>query len=125
MEVDSTRMCEMLVGLGDVDLVDVEEGGEGEPLVVVIRSRAVRPVCGGCGSGVWSKGYRRVVLVDLRRLGGRFGCGGGSGGGCARTLIVGWVVRGTGFLGWSGAGVADIESGSLGDYPGRAAGAVG
>ena len=69
MEVDPTRMCELLVGLGDVDVVGVDDGGEGEPLVVVIRSRRSRPVCGACGGSVWSKGCRRVVLVDLPAFG--------------------------------------------------------
>ena len=33
------RMCELLVGLGEVDLVGVNEWGEGAPLGVVICSR--------------------------------------------------------------------------------------
>ena len=69
MEVDPTRMCEKLVGLGDVDLVGIDDRGEGEPLEVVIRSRRPRPACDGCGSQVWSKGYRSVVLVDLPAFG--------------------------------------------------------
>ena len=69
MEVDPTRMCEKLVGLGDVELVGVDDGGEGAPLVVVIRSRKPRPVCDGCGGRVWSKGYRTAVLVDLAAFG--------------------------------------------------------
>ena len=68
METDPTRMCELLVGLGEVDLVGIEEAGVG-PLVVVIRSRTPRPVCEGCGAGVWSKGKRTVVLVDLPAFG--------------------------------------------------------
>ena len=59
------RMCELLVGLGDVDLVGVDDSGGGAPLGVVICSRKARPVCEGCGGSVWSKGYRSVVLVDL------------------------------------------------------------
>ena len=62
-------MSEKLVGLGDVELVGVDESGEGEPLVVVIRSRLARPTCEGCGGRVWSKGYRTVVLVDLPAFG--------------------------------------------------------
>ena len=69
MEVDPTRMCELLVGLGEVDLVGVDDRGWDEPLVVVIRSRRPRPVCEGCGGRVWSKGYRSVVLVDLPAFG--------------------------------------------------------
>ena len=36
---------------------------------MVIRSRKARPVCEACGGGVWSKGYRSVVLVDLPAFG--------------------------------------------------------
>ncbi len=68
MEVDPTRMCEKLVGLGDVDVVGVDDSGEG-PLRVVIRSRKARPCCGACGGRVWSKGYRTAVLVDLPAFG--------------------------------------------------------
>ena len=63
------RMCEKLVGLGDVDLVGINEWGEGAPLGVVIRSRKPRPLCEGCGGPVWSKGHRTVVLVDLPAFG--------------------------------------------------------
>ena len=35
-------MSEKLVGLGDVELVGIDDLGEGEPLVVVIRSRMAR-----------------------------------------------------------------------------------
>ena len=72
MEVDPTRMCEKLVGLGDVDQVGIDDRGEGEPLVVVIRSRKPRPTCEACGGLVWSKGYRscwrspKVPRVDHR-----------------------------------------------------------
>ncbi len=69
MEVDPTRMCELLVGLGDVDLEGIDERGENGPLVVVIRSRQPRPTCEDCGGGVWSKGYRTAVLVDLPAFG--------------------------------------------------------
>ena len=65
MEADPTRMCELLVGLGDVELVGIDESGEGTPLEVVIRSRKHRPLCESCGGSVWSKGHRTVVLVDL------------------------------------------------------------
>ena len=64
-----TRMSELLVGLGEVDLVGIDDLGEGAPLEVVIRSRKPRPLCGGCGSPVWSKGERTVVLVDLPAFG--------------------------------------------------------
>ncbi len=69
METDPTRMSEKLVGLGDVELVGIDDLGEGEPLVVVIRSRMARPTCEGCGGSVWSKGYRTALLVDLPAFG--------------------------------------------------------
>ena len=52
------RMCEKLVGLGEVDLVGINDSGEGAPLGVVIGSRKARPLCVACGGPVWSKGYR-------------------------------------------------------------------
>ncbi len=64
MECDPTRVCELLVGLGDVEVIGVDDGAEG-PLRVHIRGRAPRPLCGGCGGLVWSKGERSVELVDL------------------------------------------------------------
>ena len=68
METDGKRMCEVLVGLGEVDLVGVEELA-GDRLRVTIRSSGPRPVCGGCGGRVWSKGDRLVRLVDLPAFG--------------------------------------------------------
>ena len=68
METDGRRMCELLVGLGEVALVGVEEL-EGGRLEVTIRSRGPRPVCEGCGRRVWSKGDRMVRLVDLPAFG--------------------------------------------------------
>ena len=38
MECDPTRVCELLVGLGDVEIVGVDDGAEG-PLRVHIRGR--------------------------------------------------------------------------------------
>ncbi len=64
MVVDPTLMCELLVGLGVVDVVGVEERGNGS-LWVTVRTRSERPVCGVCGGRVWSKGDRPVGLVDL------------------------------------------------------------
>ena len=58
MEIDARRMCEVLVGLGEVDLVGIEELS-GDRLRVTIRSRGSRPVCGQCGGRVWSKGDQR------------------------------------------------------------------
>ena len=68
METDGRRMCELLVGLGEVDLVGVEELA-GDRLRVTIRSRGPRPLCEGCGGRVWSKGDQPVRLVDLPAFG--------------------------------------------------------
>ena len=68
METDGRRMSEVLVGLGEVDLVGVEELSDGR-LRVTVRSRGSRPVCGGCGGRVWSKGVQVVRLVDLPAFG--------------------------------------------------------
>ena len=68
MESNPTRVCELIVGLGDVDVLGVEDVA-GEPLVVHIRCRGARPRCGGCGGVVWSKGSELVGLVDLPAFG--------------------------------------------------------
>ena len=67
MEQDPMRICELLVGLGDVDVVGVDDEPSG-PLVVHVRTRH-RPVCGGCGGLVWSKDISAVRLVDLPAFG--------------------------------------------------------
>ena len=64
MESDPTLMCELLVGLGEVDVVGKSDDGRG-PLWVTVRSRSSRPVCQSCDGPVWSKGDRPVRLVDL------------------------------------------------------------
>ena len=68
MEVDPTRVCELLVGLGDVEVLGVEDDA-GAPLGVHIRRRAPRPDCARCGGPLWSNGERPVVLVDLPAFG--------------------------------------------------------
>ena len=68
MEVDPTRVCELLVGLGDVEVLGVDDD-EGGPLRVHVRRRAPRPGCDGCGGALWSDGERPVVLVDLPAFG--------------------------------------------------------
>ena len=69
MEQDPTRVCELLVGLGDVDVVGVDDEPSGL-LVVHARTRTRRrPGCRGCGGLVWSKGTAAVRLVDLPTFG--------------------------------------------------------
>ena len=68
MECDPTRVCELLVGLGDVEVLGVDDQAGG-PLRVHVRRRAPRPACEACGGPLWSDGEREVELVDLPALG--------------------------------------------------------
>ena len=68
MECDPTRVCELLVGLGDVEVLGVDDE-QNAPLRVHIRRRALRPPCEGCGGALWSDGERAVELVDLPAFG--------------------------------------------------------
>ncbi len=63
-EVDPTRMCELLVRLPEVTVLDVVEEVDG-PLWVHIETRGQRPVCAGCGGAVVIKDRPVVALVDL------------------------------------------------------------
>ena len=63
MEHDPTRMCELLVGLPDVNIDGVGEWPHW--LRIEITRRAPRPTCGRCGGGVHDHGRRDVALVDL------------------------------------------------------------
>ena len=67
MEENPTRICELIVGLGDVEVLGVDDA-PGGPLEVHIGTRS-RPVCGGCGGSVWSKDAAVVALVDLPAFG--------------------------------------------------------
>ncbi len=68
MEVDPARVCELLVGLGDVEVLGVDDEA-GEPLGVHVRRRAPRPGYESCGRPLWSDGERLVVLADLPAFG--------------------------------------------------------
>lgn len=68
MELDPTRMCELLVGLPDVDVIGVEEIEPGV-LVVMIEPRDARPSCSRCATVAWVKDRREVDLVDLPTFG--------------------------------------------------------
>ena len=63
MVTDSTRMCEVLIGLGDVNVLDVTETDH--RLEITIETRVERPVCASCGGGVRMKDRAVVRLVDL------------------------------------------------------------
>jgi len=62
-------MCELLVGLPEVNVLGV--GDDDELLWVHVESRAPRPVCPGCGGGVRLKDRPVVELVDLPSFGRR------------------------------------------------------
>ena len=68
MECDPTRVCELLVGLGDVEVLGVEDDA-GARLRVHIRCRSTRPDCGVCGVRLWSHGERAVELATLPAFG--------------------------------------------------------
>ena len=68
METDPTRMCELLVGLPEVNVLGIEELIEG-PLLVHIEARGDRPGCSGCGVFAQVKDRPIVELVDLAAFG--------------------------------------------------------
>ena len=125
METDGRRMCEVLVGLGEVDLVGVEELA-GDRLRVTIRSRGPRPLCGG----VWWEG-----VVQGRSAGAVGGLAGVRAAGAAavaetplgvpRCDVWCEVVRGTGPVGGAGTWLVDVSCWSLGNPSGGSYGAYG
>ena len=64
MELNPTRMCELLVGLGEVTVLGVDRVTPDE-VIVLIEPRVERPDCGRCGHGAWVKDRPEVPLVDL------------------------------------------------------------
>ncbi len=68
MERDPIRVCELLVGLPDVRVLGVVDV-PGEPLVVVVETRGVVPICAGCGRRADLKDRDSVDHVDLAVFG--------------------------------------------------------
>jgi hypothetical protein len=66
LETDATRMCELLVGLPDVNMIGV--GDWPNWLRVVIETPTDRLGC-GCGGVVHRHGIREVEFVDLPGFG--------------------------------------------------------
>ena len=64
MEVDPTRMCELLVGLPEVTVLGVVDELDA-PIVVHVETRDVRPSCVTCLGAVVIKDRPCVELVDL------------------------------------------------------------
>ncbi len=62
MEVDPTRMCELLVGLPAINVLAVDDR---DGLIVHVESRGAPPGCPACGTRAWVKDRPRVELVDL------------------------------------------------------------
>ena len=61
-------MCELLVGLPDVNVLAVNDA-PGLPLEVRIETRGPRPSCPDCGCDAIVKDRREVRLVDLPSFG--------------------------------------------------------
>ena len=68
MEVDPTRICELLVGLPDVNVLGVIDAA-GMPVRSVIETRGPRPACTRCAGAVLIKDRPEVELVDLAAFG--------------------------------------------------------
>lgn len=65
MECNPTRMCELLVGLGEVNVLGVDDR-PGGPIIVKVESRLDEQAwCRRCGTRGSIKDRDDVVLVDL------------------------------------------------------------
>ena len=69
VETNLICVCELLVGLPDVEVLGVDVPGGGGLLRVHVQARLGRPSCPGCGGEVWRKDRNPVVLVDLSAFG--------------------------------------------------------
>jgi transposase len=64
VETDPTRMCELLVGLPDVNVLAVDDQ-RGAAIAVHVESRPGRAWCRACGCQASVKDRTPVELVDL------------------------------------------------------------
>lgn len=69
METDATRMCALLVGLPDVNVLAVDDSNRSGPLRVHVETVAETAGCSSCGTRARVKDRRRVALVDLAAFG--------------------------------------------------------
>lgn len=69
METDATRMCALLVGLPDVNVLAVEDDDPSMPLRVHVETTAEIVGCTSCGARARVKDRRPVALVDLAAFG--------------------------------------------------------
>lgn len=68
METDPTRMCALIVGLPEVNVLGVEDE-PGEPLRIHVETVTAVMGCAACGTRAWLKDQRPVTLVDLAAFG--------------------------------------------------------
>jgi len=69
VETNPIRVCELLVGPPDVNVLGVEDDDPVQPLQVHVEIRGSRPRCVGCGSEARVKDRPPVMLVDLPAFG--------------------------------------------------------
>jgi transposase len=69
VEVDPTRMCELLFGLPAVNVLGIDD--RVDAVVVYVESRQSKPGCPSCGTAAWVKDRPPVELVDLPCFGRR------------------------------------------------------
>jgi len=65
VETNPIRVCELLVGLPDVNVLGVEEADPDGPVRVHVETRGPRPRCPRCGGRVGVKDRPTVELADL------------------------------------------------------------
>ena len=65
MEMNPIRVCELLVGLGDVTILGVDDVDPDEPIRVHVETRRLRPGCERCETPAVVKDRPLVELVDL------------------------------------------------------------
>jgi transposase len=68
VETNATRMCALLVGLPDVNVLAVDDQ-PGQPLRVHVETVEGVTGCVGCGTRAWVKDRPEVVLSDLPAFG--------------------------------------------------------
>ena len=68
METNATRVCALLVGLPDIDVLGIEDE-PGGPLRVHVETGSRVAGCSGCGTRAWLKDQRPVELTDLATFG--------------------------------------------------------
>jgi transposase len=69
VETNPIRVCELLVGLPEVNVLGVVDGAGDESIRFQVESRLERPVCSGCGAAGWVKDRPEIELVDLPAFG--------------------------------------------------------